>query len=173
MGRLDGKNVLMLLAPDYQETEAAVPLSRLVEAGANVDVAGLSKGFMTGHKGKASINAEFTVEEIDPAAYDAVLVPGGKSPIALRESQAALNIVRLMFESGRPVCAIGYGPQLLAAAGICQGKAMTGWPGIKKEMMACGARFENEAVWVDGNIITAKEAKDVDRFVSAVEAALD
>lgn len=138
-----------------------------------MDVASMKKGFLAGHRGKAAINAEFTISEIDAAAYDAVLVPGGASPAALKEDPAALEIVRLMYESGRPVCAIGYGPQLLAAAGILEGKAVTGWPGIKKEMLSSGARFVNKAVWVDGNVITGKEAKDVDRFISAVEAALD
>jgi protease I len=173
MGRLDGKKILVLLAPDYQEAEAATPINRLVEAGADVDVASRKKGILVGHRGKASINAEFTFSEIDPATYDAVLVPGGKSPAALKEDLAALNIVKTMFQSGRPVCAIGYGPQLLAAAGVIKGKTITGWPGIKKEMVQSGARFENESVWVDGNVITAKEAKDVDKFIGAVSAALD
>lgn len=173
MGRLDGKKVLVLLAPDYQETEAAVPISTLADAGADAVVASTSTGMMAGHRKKATINAELTLAQVDPAAYDAVLVPGGKSPAALRRDPDALKIVRLMFESGKPVCAIGYGPELLAAAGILQGKTITGWPGIKKEMLASGARFENESVWVDGNVITGKEAKDVDRFMSAVMAAID
>ena len=113
------------------------------------------------------------MKEIDPATYDAVLVPGGKSPAALKEDPVALEIVRLMYESGRPVGAIGYGPQLFAAAGILLGKSVTGWPGIKKEMIQSGANFVNKSVLVDRNIITAMEAKDVDNFVSSASAALD
>ncbi|MHB8894257.1 MAG: DJ-1/PfpI family protein [Candidatus Geothermincolia bacterium] len=173
MGRLDGKKVLVLLAPDFQENEAAIPISRLVEAGADVDVASLEKGMLVGHNQKASISAEFKLSEIDAAVYDAVVVPGGKSPAALAEDPAALEIIKLMYESGRPVCAIGYGPLLLAAAGVLSGKTITGWPGIKKEVQRSGATFVNEPVWVDQNVITAKEAKDVDRFVSSVYAALD
>jgi protease I len=173
MGRLDGKKILILLAPDFQENEAAVPISRFVEAGANVDVASFKQGMITGHKKKASINAEFTLKEIDPSAYDAVVVPGGKSPAALKQDPDAIEIVRRMYEIGRPVAAIGYGPQLLAAAGILLGKSATGWPGIKKEMLEAGANFVNEAVLVDRNIITAKEAKDVDLFIGAVSAALE
>src|SRR5437588_6691038 len=61
-----------------------------------------------------ALNATFA--EIDPKAYDALVVPGGRAPEYLRLNPQVLAVVRHFFDAKKPVAALCHGPQLLAAA---------------------------------------------------------
>jgi len=67
-------------------------------------------------------------DEIDPADYDALVVPGGRAPEYLRGYDEVLDTVRHFFEADKPVASICHGPQILAAAGVLDGYEMTAYP---------------------------------------------
>jgi PfpI family intracellular protease len=173
VGRLDGKKVLILVGQRYYDEEATGPVDLLVEAGAGVDVASFEKGTLKGVKGRAMLGVEFSLDEVDPARYDALVIPGGDSPSNLKEHTRAIEIVKAFSEADKPIAAIGEGPRLLAAAGVLEGKAVTGSHKIKREMERAGAKFVDEPVWVGGGLITARGYTEISRFVMAIEAALD
>jgi deglycase len=173
VGRLDGRKVLVLVGQRFYDEEATGPIDMLVDAGAGVDVASYEKGMIKGVKGRAMLGVEFTLDEVEPAGYDALVIPGGDSPSNLKEHARALEIVEAFNGAGKPIAAIGEGPRLLAAAGVLEGKAITGSHKIKREMGRAGAKFHDEPVWVAGNFITARGYTEIPRFVMAIEAALD
>ncbi len=55
-------------------------------------------------------------DEVDPAEYDALVVPGGRAPEYLRGYDVVLDAVRHFFEADKPVASICHGPEILAAA---------------------------------------------------------
>ena len=63
-----------------------------------------------------AINADFAT--VDPADYDALVIPGGRAPEYLRLNPRVLEIVRHFNDQRKPIAAICHGPQILAAAGI-------------------------------------------------------
>ncbi len=104
------------------------------------------------------LNATF--DEIDPAHYDALLIPGGRAPEYLRLHDRVLDMVRHFATAGKPIAAICHGAQLLSAAGVLQGKACSAYPAVKFEVQAAGGRYVEASAGfdnahVDGNLVTA------------------
>ena len=170
---LKGKRILMLLGPQYQDEEGEKPLGFLIENGATVDVAGLQTGKLKGLHRRAEIEVNKTIDEADPADYDAMVIPGGRGPANLRKHPEAVELVRSFFDTGKTVAAICHGPQMLASAGLLDGRTITGYHKIKDEMLEAGARFVDRPVAIDANLITSREPRDIPQFNKAIEDALD
>ena len=101
------------------------------------------------------LNGDF--EGLDPAAFDALVVPGGRSPEYLRLNDRVLEVVRHFFEQKKPVAAICHALQILSAAGVLDGRTCTAYAACGPEVAASGATYKEvpptEAV-VDGNFVT-------------------
>jgi len=101
------------------------------------------------------LNATF--DEVKATEYDALVVPGGRSPEYLRLNSAVLEIVRHFFTVQKPVAAICHGPQLLAAAGVLKGRSCSAYPAVAPEVTVCGGTFIDipvDAVHVEGNLVS-------------------
>ena len=71
-----------------------------------------------------------------------------------------LDIVRHFAEAGKPIASICHGQQVLAAAGVVEGKLCTAYPAVQPDLIRAGATwgevnatFSN--AYVDGNLVTA------------------
>jgi protease I len=87
-----------------------------------------------------------TMDDVDPADYDALVVPGGRAPEYLRTYDEVLDAVRHFFEADKPVAALCHCPQILAAAGVLDGYELTSYPAVQAEVEAAG----EGCTWVDG-----------------------
>ncbi len=105
-------------------------------------------------------------DEVDPADYDALVVPGGRAPEYLRGYEAVLDAVRHFFEADKPVAAVCHGPQILAAAGVLDGYEMTAYPAVRAEVEAAGCSWVDE-VTTDGNLVTAQAWPDHPEWIAA------
>lgn len=121
--------------------------------------------------------ADASLDEVDPAQFDALVIPGGPGPEYLRADSRCVEIIRRFVESDKPVTAICHGPHLLveglAAAGV-RGKRMTGTNAIKADIVAAGCEWVDspgKAV-VDGNVVTAWMRPDYDVWMGAFVALL-
>lgn len=103
-----------------------------------------------------ALNATF--EEIDPADYDALVLPGGRAPEYLRREEGVLEMINHFVETDKPIAALCHGLQLLSAANAVEGKTLTAYPACGPEMQAAGANYKDVAVTdvvVDGNLVTS------------------
>jgi protease I len=107
-----------------------------------------------------------TFDDVDPADYDALVVPGGRAPEYLRTYEEVLDVVRHFFEEDKPVAALCHGPQILAAAGVLDGYEMTSYPAVRAECEAAGCAWVDE-VTVDGNLVTGQAWPDHDEWLAA------
>lgn len=102
------------------------------------------------------VQADAAFDDIEPSAYDGLLIPGGRGPEYLQKNKRCLEIVRYFVDSGKPVGALCHGPLLLVAAGVT-GRRMSCVELIETDVTASGNTLVNvtdEAVF-DGNIVTA------------------
>jgi protease I len=95
------------------------------------------------------------LDEIDPSAFDALVIPGGRAPEILRNMESCIKIVRHFVETNKPIGAICRGPIILCEAGV-KGRRLTGLSLIKPRVAMAGCTYvdaRDEAV-IDGNIVT-------------------
>ena len=168
---LAGNRVLVFVDDGYEELEFWYPRLRLAEEGAVVSVAAAEKTTYHGKYGYP-VKADLAYAEIDPSAYDAVVIPGGRAPDRIRRHPTALAVVRDMARSRKVVAAVCHGPHVLISAGVLRGVRATSFSSIKDDVVNAGAQYADEPVVVDGNIITSRKPADLPAFARAIVAAL-
>jgi len=155
---------LVVSADHFEDSELLYPFYRLQEEGLDVDVASTADGKIVGKHGyEVAVNK--ALRDVDPDAYDLLILPGGKAPAALREDAAAIAIAQAFMRSGKPVAAICHGPQILVTADVLQGRRATCYRSVADELRAAGAIYEDSAVVVDGTLITSRQPADLPAFM--------
>ncbi len=163
-----GKSILMLAGDFVEDYEMMVPFQALQMVGHDVDTVCPEKE--AGETVKTAIHdfrgdqtylevrghdfaVNATMADVDPADYDALVVPGGRAPEYLRTHEVVLDTVRHFFETEKPVAALCHGPQILAAADVLDGYEMTAYPAVRAEVEAAGCSWVDE-VTTDRNLVT-------------------
>jgi protease I len=169
------KQILMLVGDFVEDYEAMVPLQILTMVGHEVDVACPHKrsgdsvttaihdfeGHQTysekqGHNFPININWD----NVQADSYDALVIPGGRSPEYLQLDERVLAIVRHFVEIEKPLAATCHGLSLLTAADVVRGRRCQGYPSLRPELQRAGAIWDEpseklDSVCVDGNFVTA------------------
>ncbi|MGB3275870.1 MAG: DJ-1/PfpI family protein [Castellaniella sp.] len=167
------KKLLMLVGDYVEDYEVMVPFQALLAVGHQVDAVCPGKkagewvataihdfdGAQTysekpGHR--FTLNQDF--DAVDAAAYDGLVVPGGRAPEYLRMDERVLSIVRQFNAAAKPIAAICHGAQLLAAAGALQGRTCSAYPACAAEVRLAGGQYADIAIdqaHTDGNLVTA------------------
>ncbi|MGP6158588.1 MAG: DJ-1/PfpI family protein [Vulcanimicrobiaceae bacterium] len=170
---MSGKKILMLVGDYVEDYEAMVPFQTLSAVGHTVHAVCPNKkagetvrtaihdfeGDQTysekpGHN--FALNATF--DEVDPAAYDALVVPGGRAPEYLRLNPRVIEIARHFANARKPIAAICHGLQLLAAADVLRGRTCTAYPACGPDVAQAGGSYREipvDQAIVDGNLVTA------------------
>ncbi len=167
----DGMRVAMVLARNYEDIEATGPKDALEAAGATVTVIGTERGTITGKKG-GTLDAEATFGDVQPGDFDLLVIPGGGAPENLRIVDEAVSWTREFMESGRPVGAICHGAQLLISTKTLDGRTLTAVNKIRDDITNAGGNYVDEALVVDGNLITSRVPDDLPQFNQALVDAL-
>ena len=162
---------LIISADLFEDSELKIPCQYLLELGLSIDIASLKKGTIIGKHG-FSADVTMTLDEVDPKRYDILILPGGKAPSVIRKEPKALEIARYFFKQNKPVAAICHGPQILISAGLLEGRVVTGYKSIAKELKNAGAIYKDEEVVVDKNLITARQPSDMNAFIEAIKQCL-
>jgi len=171
MAELAGKKIAVLVEEGFEDLELWYPVLRLREAGAEVDIVGTGKA--PEYRGKYGVPCaeEKKIDDVQAADYDGVVVPGGWAPDQLRRYPAVLDFVRQIFAAGKPVGSICHAPWVLISAKILAGKTMTSTPAVKDDVENAGAKWVDQSVVVDGNLISARRPPDLPDFCREYYAA--
>ena len=167
------KKILMLCGDYCEDYETMVPFQALLAVGHAVDAVCPDKksgdtiataihdfeGDQTysekrGHN--FTLNASFA--DVDPAHYDALVIPGGRGPEYLRMNTRVVEIVRHFFTTNKPVAAICHGAQLLAGARVLEGKTCSAYPACRAEVELAGGTYAEipiDGAVTDGNLVSA------------------
>ena len=171
---MPGKQILMIVGDFGEDYEIMVPFQALQMVGHEVHAvcpereAGESiKTAIHDFRGDQTYLEErghdfeltATFDDVDPADYDALVVPGGRAPEYLRGYDEVLDTVRHFFDEEKPVAAICHGPQILAAAGVLDGYEMTAYPAVQAEVEAAGCSWVDD-VTTDANLVTGQAWPD-------------
>jgi 4-methyl-5(b-hydroxyethyl)-thiazole monophosphate biosynthesis len=145
----------VILAPGFEEIEAAVPIDLLRRAGVDVQAAGLGSQTITGAHG-LTFKTDAVLEP-SAAAGTALVLPGGMPGTQnLLDSDLVIDTVKRAFTRGKLCSAICAAPRVLDKAGVLDGRRFTCYPGVEKQISAGTWVLEN--VVRDSNVITSRGA---------------
>ena len=169
---MPSKKILMLVGDYVEDYEVVVPFQALLMVGHKVDA--VCPGKKAGEVVRTAIhdfegdqtysekrghnfglNANF--EEVKAETYDALVIPGGRAPEYIRLNPRVLETVRHFADTKKPIAALCHGAQVLAAAGVLEGRKCSCYPAVSPEVTRAGGTFVDvpmtEAV-ADGNLVT-------------------
>lgn len=176
---LSGTTVAFLVAGEgIEQIELTEPWQAVQAAGATPRLVSPQSGEVQAyeHLDKADTFPVDAAPE-DPAAYDALVLPGGvANPDALRTDAQAVAFAKAFVDAGKPVAAICHAPWTLIEADVVRGRRMTSWPSLQTDLRNAGAEWVDEEVVVDrsgpGPLITSRKPDDLKAFCGALLAAL-
>ena len=170
---LENKKIAMIVAfRDFRDVEYFIPRDVFVQAGARVITFSKEKGRAIGADG-GEVEIDSTLEELNPAHYDAVVFVGGSGMAKNIDSELHHQIARATVEANKVLGAICIAPAILAKAGVLDGKKATVWssPMDKSAVRILqeeGAVYEDKAVVVDGKIVTGNGPMAAKEFAETV-----
>lgn len=167
------KRVAILIENGVEDVEYLIPYNGLKQAGMDVVVLGARVNEKyKGKHGKVNTNADSTTTEAIAAEFDAVIIPGGMAPDKMRRNPNTVRFVQEAMQQGKLVAAVCHGPQVLIEGDLLQGKQATGFSAVRKDMINAGAKFHDQPLVVDGNLITSREPGDLAIFTTAILSRL-
>ncbi len=172
---MSDKHILMLVGDFVEDYEAMVPLQILQMMGHSVDVACPDKKAgdkvvtaihdFEGHgtySEKRGHNFAITIDwlAVDPQRFDALVIPGGRSPEYLQLDERVHNVVHHFFTTNKPVAATCHAPAILNTANVLKGRRLQAYPSLRPDLERAGAIWDPpsaglDSVCVDGNLVTA------------------
>jgi len=125
----------------------------------------------TGKPG-TEVKVDVNADQVSASDYDGIVIPGGYAPDLMRRVPKMVQLVRDFYNDGKVVAAICHAGWMLASAKILEGKTVTSFFAIKDDLVHAGARWVDQDVVVDGNLITSRTPDDLPVFMPAVIKAL-
>ena len=167
------KKILMLVGDFVEDYEVMVPFQALQMVGHTVHA--VCPGKKSGDQVRTAVHdfegdqtysekpghnftLNATFDDVTAEAYDALVIPGGRAPEYIRLNEKVLGIVQDFAKADKPIAAICHAAQLLAAAGVLQGKACSAYPAVGPDVSRAGGKYVDIAVdqaHVDGKLVTA------------------
>ena len=120
------------------------------------------------------VESHISFDDVDPAAYHALLFPGGRAPEYLRNDQRVINILKSFYGSNKYIFAICHGVQILVTAGLVDKRKIACYEHVKYEVESCGGIYvADEQAVKDGKIVTGKTWQSHPEFYRLVFSCLN
>ena len=172
MGRLDGKKVVIVIAPrGFRDEEYQQPRTILEKEGAAITVASTSLEPATGMLG-AEVKPDALLKDIAAADYDAVVFVGGTGAREYWNNPVAQSLAKAGSLGGKIVGAICIAPVILANANLLTARKATVFESEKMKLRSKGAILSTKHVEQDGNLITGDGPSAAGEFGRALLEAL-
>ncbi len=173
-----GKRVLVAIGDFSEGMETYYMVYRLIEEGAVpvVAAAEVKRLQMVVHDFDPNysnyiemtgycIQTDVAYKDVDPADYDALLLPGGRGAEEIRQYDDALRVTGHFLDKKLPLGAMCHGPQVLYAARRLDGRRIAAYGGIQADIELAGGVFVDEPVVVDDALVTSRGWPDLPYFM--------
>ncbi len=162
------KKIAVLATDGFEQVELTEPVKALRAEGATVTIVSLKSGEIQGmnhHEKGDKTKVDLELSHAKAADFDALILPGGvANPDTLRADKHAVAFVKAFADANKPIAAICHGPWTLIEADTVRGRKLTSWPSLQTDLRNAGAHWVDQAVVVDGNLITSRKPDDLKDF---------
>lgn len=166
--------VAFLLASDFEDSEMINPYEEIKKAGHEVVIVGNENNELCEGKQKTvSYYTDMSSAEALKHDFDAVVIPGGTAPEALRVNKDTVNFIKDLNDKSKVIAGICHGPQVMISADIIRDKTLTCFVGISDDVINSGAKYVDKEVVVSENIITSRTPKDEPAFIKEILAHIN
>ena len=149
-------NALVPLAQGCEELEAVTITDLLTRAGINVVTAGLDDQPVTASRGMRLI-PDMSLDQALQQDYDIIVLPGGlPGADHLNHDVRLQKLIKQMATENKYIAAICAAPKVLASAGLLNQRQATSYPGAINQSEIAGLDYREEAVVIDGKIVTSR-----------------
>ena len=170
--KLAGMRVAIIATDMVEEIELTQPREALEEAGAITELLSPKKGEIVSanHFDKSTTYpVDVILNEVVPAEYDALLLPGGAlNADLLRVEPLAQEFVQHFDQEGKPIAVICHGAWLLVSAGIVDGRNLTSFHTIADDIQNAGGDWTDQPVVIDSNLVSSRKPDDIPVFNQAM-----
>ena len=153
---MSAKKIAVLMPDGCEESETVQIMDLLMRAGlvCHSFYTGTDQWVRTMQGMTVRADRAFSAEAV--AAYDGVIVPGGRTAAApLIANEEVMNVLRSFDEAGKLVGGMCSGTTVLEAAGVLAGKLVTGYTGYGAKLASARFVADQVAVW-DANVVTSQ-----------------
>ena len=167
------KKILMLVGDYAEDYETMVPFQALQMVGHSVHA--VCPGKSAGQTVRTAIHdfegdqtysekpghhfaLNFDFAQVRAEDYDALVIPGGRAPEYLRLNAEVIALVKAFDSADKPIAAVCHGAQLLAAAGVLQGRECSAYPACAPEVGLAGGTYVEipvDQAHVHGKLVSA------------------
>jgi len=165
--------ILLVIGDAAEVLDTYYPLHRLQEEGYQVDVAGPAKRVyhlvlherpdgwdITEERPGYKLAADIAFKDVDPDAYAALVITGGRAPEYIRYDPDLMRVTRAFFAARKPVASVCHGIEVLAAADVIRGREVTTVAKCRYDVEFSGGTHLDREVVVSGNLVTARTWHD-------------
>lgn len=155
----------------FRDEEYTEPKKALEAAGHEVTTVSTARGEARG-KFRVTAQVDKTIDEINPADYDALALVGGPGALAHLDNPKVHALFKKGTELGKVIGAICISPVVLAHAGLLKGRTVTCFPDGAPEVEKGGGNYTGGELEIDGKLITASGPIPAKKYGQALAEAL-
>jgi protease I len=174
----EAKKVAILAKDGFEQYELVAARNALIAVGAQVHIVSLEPGTIMGWDRNSwgiEVKVDYIVKEVSSENYDALILPGGLyNPDALLHDKNAINFVKSFFKPTQTkiVAAIRQGTRMLEEANVLKGRMVTSYYDINTKPRTAGARWVDEDIVVDNDLLTSRRSDDLRSFNKIIIAKI-
>lgn len=154
---------LALIFDGFEEEEAMAPFALLRRASADLTIASNKKEVIGNHK--ITLSNITLLDDIDPTAYDVLIIPGGPHYKFLYESKEVHNIILDYYKKDKYICGICAAPTVFGKLGLLKNRKYTCFTSMNEDF---GGTYTDFGVTVDDKFITSKSVAYSLEFAYAI-----
>ncbi|WP_151722439.1 DJ-1/PfpI family protein [Acinetobacter ursingii] len=156
------KTIAALVTHDFEDLEYCETVHAYRAAGHSViNIEHHEGNIVYGIQRKTSTTIDLGIDDSDVHHFDALFIPGGESPEALRNDERFVFFVRHFANLQKPIFICCYAPQLLMHAGVVKGRRICAMQTILNDLEDAGAVCLNQDVVNDNNLYISSRSPDL------------
>ena len=143
---------LVIVFDGVEEVEALTQVDLLRRAEVEVTVANVNEAPAVTGRNRITFSVDARLDEIDPGAFDLIVLPGGPGVLKLQGNQHVTDMLSAHHRKGAELAALCAAPKILASSGILANHTATSHASVRGDL----PHPSDRRVVEDRNVVTSQ-----------------